>query len=176
MNWIRGKLKMTRTGRKPLGSQLVERLEGSQRAKRRLQVILETLANTRSIPEACEILGIGESMFHRLRAEVLQTALDRLEPRPMGRPRRAITAETQQVDALEQEVEELRTELQASQVREELAQILPAVVRSPLKKTPHLPTMAEPPSWTTLGRRPNQSPDEEILDISISSNEVGKPR
>jgi hypothetical protein len=159
---------MTRAGRKPLGPQLVERLEGSQRAKRRLQVILETLAGTRSIPEACEILGICESMFHRLRAEVLQTALDRLEPRPLGRPRHAITVETQQVDALEQEVEELRTELQASQVREELAQILPAVVRPPLKKTLHLPTGPKPPSWTTFDRCLNQSPDEERLDISIS--------
>ena len=139
-------------------------------------MILETLAGTRSIPEACRILGIGESMFHRLRAEVLQTALDRLEPRPLGRPRRAITAETQQVDALEQEVEELRTELQASQVREELAQILPAVVRPPLKKTPLLPTVTD---WELrMMRDPQQhlSSDEERLDISISSNEVGKPR
>jgi transposase len=167
---------MSRTGRKPLGPQLVERLEGSQRAKLRLQVILETLAGTRSIPEACEILGIGESMFHRLRAEVLQTALDRLEPRPLGRPRRGITAETQQVDALEQEVEELRTELLTSQVREELAQIMPAVVRPPLKKTPHRPHLTELPSWVALGQRRNESLDEEKLDISISSNEVGKPR
>ncbi len=62
-----------------MGPQLVERLEGSERAKLRLQVMLETLAGTRSIPEACEILGISDSMFHRLRAEVLQTA-----PRPSG--------------------------------------------------------------------------------------------
>jgi len=167
---------MTRVGRKPLGPQLVERLEGSQRAKRRLQVILETLAGTRSIIEACEKLGICESMFHRLRAEVLQTALDRLEPRPLGRPRRAISAETQQVDVLEQEVEELRTELQASQVREELAQILPAVVRPPLKKTPKLSPMAESPLWMTVGRHLNQSADDERLDISIGSKEGGKPR
>ena len=167
---------MTRAGRKPLGPQLVERLEGSQHAKRRLQVMLETVAGTRSIPEACQTLGIGESMFHRLRAEVLQTALDRLEPRPLGRPRRGNTAETQQVNALEQEVEELRTELQTSQVREELAQILPAIVRPPLKKTPYLSTVAELLSRKALGQHPNQSPDEERLDISIGLNEVGKPR
>jgi hypothetical protein len=167
---------MSRSGRKPLGSQLVERLEGSQRAKQRLQVILETMAGTRSITGACEILGICESMFHRLRAEVLQTALDRLEPRPLGRPRRRITVESQQVDALELEVEELRTELQASQVREELAQIMPSIVRPSLKKTSHLPTLTDLPLRMTLGRRQNQSPDEERLDISIGSNEVGKPR
>jgi hypothetical protein len=161
---------MSRSGRKPLGPQLVERLEGSQRAKQRLQVILETLAGTRSIIDACENLGICESMFHRLRAEVLQTALDRLEPRPLGRPRRGITAEGQQVDALEQEVEELRTELQASQVREELAQIMPSIVRPPIKKTQDLP------SRMTLGQCRNPSPHEERLDIWIGSNEVGKPQ
>ena len=139
---------MSRTGRKPLGPQLVARLEGSERAKLRLQVMLETLANRRSIPEACEILGIGESMFHRLRAEVLQTALDRLEPRPLGRPRRAITIETQHASTLEQEVAELRTELLTSQVREELAQIMPAAVRPALKKTPQLSTLTERPTWT----------------------------
>jgi hypothetical protein len=155
---------------------LVERLEGSDHAKQRLQVMLETLSGVRSIPEACQILGIGESMFHRLRAEVLQTALDRLEPRPLGRPRRALTAEGQQVDTLAQEVEELRTELQASQVREELAQILPAIVRPPLKKTPHLPTVRELLSRMAVDQHPNQSPDEEKLDISIGSNEAGKPR
>ncbi|MGH3429830.1 MAG: helix-turn-helix domain-containing protein [Mycobacteriales bacterium] len=153
----------------------MERLEGSQRAKQRLQVILETLAGTRSIIDACEILGICESMFHRLRAEVLQTALDRLEPRPLGRPRCGITAEAQQAEALEQEVEELRTELQASQVREELAQIMPSIVRPSLKKTPHLPTLTDLPSRMTRGQHRNQSSDEERLDISISSNEVGKP-
>ena len=167
---------MTRAGRKPLGPQLVERLEGSEHAKQRLQVMLETLTGARSIPEACQTLGIGESMFLRLRAEVLQTALDRLEPRPLGRPRRALTAEGQQVDTLAHEVEELRTELQASQVREELAQIMPAIVRPPLKKTSPRPTVTELPSRITRGERRNQSPDEERLDISINSNEVGKPR
>ena len=77
---------MTRRGRKPTGTNLVEHLEGSERAKTRLKAILETLSGERTIPEVCEELGIHESMFHRVRSEVLQTALDRLEPRPLGRP------------------------------------------------------------------------------------------
>ena len=79
---------MARRGRKPTGANLVERLEGSERAKTRLKAILETLSGQRTIPDACEELGIQESMFHRVRSEVLQTALDRLEPRPLGRPPR----------------------------------------------------------------------------------------
>ena len=55
---------MTRRGRKPTGTKLVEHLEGSERAKTRLKAILETLSGQRSIPEVCEELGIQESMFH----------------------------------------------------------------------------------------------------------------
>ena len=49
---------MTRRGRKPTGTNLVEHLEGSERAKARLKAILETLSGQRSIPEVCEELGI----------------------------------------------------------------------------------------------------------------------
>jgi len=73
---------------------LVERLDGSERAKTRLRVILETLSGQRTIPDACEELGIQETMFHRVRSEVLQTALDRLEPRPLGRPPRQVSPKT----------------------------------------------------------------------------------
>ena len=83
---------MARRGRKPTGTNLVEHLDGSERAKTRLKAILETLSGARSIPEVCEDLGINESMFHRVRSEVLQTALERLEPRPLGRPPQAVAA------------------------------------------------------------------------------------
>ena len=49
---------MARRGRKPTGTNLVEHLEGSERAKTRLKAILETLPAQRSIPEVCEDLGI----------------------------------------------------------------------------------------------------------------------
>jgi len=77
---------MARRGRKPTGTNLLEHLEGSERAKTRLKGILETLSAERTIPDVCDEMGIGESMFHRVRSEVLQAALDRLEPRPLGRP------------------------------------------------------------------------------------------
>ena len=77
---------MARRGRKPTGTNLLEHLQGSERAKTRLKGILETLSAERTIPDVCDEMGIGESMFHRVRSEVLQAALDRLEPRPLGRP------------------------------------------------------------------------------------------
>jgi transposase-like protein len=131
---------MTRRGRKPLGAQLVDRLEGSEHAKIRLKVILETLAGRQTIPEACDELGIQESMLHRVRSEVLQTALDRLEPRPLGRPPHAPSPEDQRVAELEEENLRLQAELRAAEIRRELAEKLPGVSKpaaGPGKKTTH---------------------------------------
>jgi transposase-like protein len=130
---------MTRRGRKPTGPQLVERLEGSSHAKIRLRIILETLAGQRTIPDACAELGIQESMFHKLRSAVLQTALGRLEPRPLGRRPQYTSPEDEHAAELEDEVEHLRMELQAAQIRQELAEKLPRLTRlapGPGKKTP----------------------------------------
>jgi hypothetical protein len=121
---------MARRGRKPIGVQLVERLEGSERAKIRLKAILETLSGERSIPEVCEELGIQESMFHRVRSEVLQTALDRLEPRPLGRPPQRYPHRDPQVTQLEEENLRLHLELKAAEVRRELAEKLPRLAKS----------------------------------------------
>ena len=80
---------MTRMGRKPLATGHVDRLQGSEPAKQRLTVLLETLRGELPVPEACARLGIGESRFHALRGAWLQEALELLEPRPLGRPPQA---------------------------------------------------------------------------------------
>jgi hypothetical protein len=121
---------MTRRGRKPTGTNLVESLEGSERAKARLKAIIETLSGQRSIPAVCEDLGIQESMFHRVRSEVLQTALDRLEPRPLGRPPlQPLSPQDLRVAELEAENRQLQLELQAAEVRRELAEKLPRLAK-----------------------------------------------
>ena len=129
---------MARRGRKPTGANLVEGLEGSERAKTRLKTILETLSGQRTIPEACEELGIQETMFHRVRSAVLQTALDRLEPRPLGRPPLPSNPQDAHVAELEEENLKLRVELKAAEVRRELAVNLPRLAKPadrPGKKT-----------------------------------------
>jgi transposase-like protein len=120
---------MARRGRKPTGTSLVEHLEGSERAKSRLKAILETLSGQRTIPEVCEELGIRESMFHRVRSEVLQTALDRLEPRPLGRPSQPPPQDLR-VAEMEEENLRLQLELKAAEVRRELAEKLPRLARA----------------------------------------------
>ena len=120
---------MTR-GRPPLGAEIVDRLEGSPQAKDRLRTILRTLSGERTIPQACQELGIGESRFHELRGDVLQGVLENLEGKPRGRPPDASDSDAR-VQQLQQQVLALTTDLRASQIREELAIMLPRLARTP---------------------------------------------
>jgi hypothetical protein len=117
-----------RTGRKPAGPQIVERLEGSPVAKQRLEVILETIAGRSTVPEACERLGIGESRFHELRNQTLQATLEALEPCPLGRPAKPISPEQAEVDERQAELRRVQTELELAQVQLSLARIHPSLI------------------------------------------------
>jgi hypothetical protein len=121
---------MARKGRKPLGAAHVEHLHGTRLAKRRLEMILKTMRGEITVAEACQALSIGESRFHALRNQWLQEALELLEPRPTGRPRRLPEVPTpEQVAALQSEVERLQEELMVAEVREEVASIMPHVIQ-----------------------------------------------
>lgn len=136
---------MTR-GRKPLGPKWVDTFEASGGAKRRLRLILETVAGQTSIPEACEALGVTEARFHEIRQEAIGAALQELEPKPPGRPPKVISEADARVAELEAEVRELRIDLRAAQVREEIAAVMPHVLkpRKPaLKKTAESPKAQE---------------------------------
>lgn len=110
------------------GAELVEDLDGSEAAKRRVKVILETVSGLRTILDACIELGIGKSAFHELRKRVLQAALSDAEPRPAGRPpHEEPSAAEADVDRLKAENEHLRQELEIAQVREEILLAMPEV-------------------------------------------------
>jgi hypothetical protein len=105
-------------------------LDGSAEAKCRLQAILETLAGQLTISQAVSRLGIGERRFHYLRKQCLRAALNRLEPRPAGRPARARPGpEQQHIVALERAVTELKIDLRAAQLREEIALAMPHLLQ-----------------------------------------------
>jgi hypothetical protein len=106
----------SKRGRKPLGPKYVQDLQGSAAAKKRAQVILETLSETKRVQEACAELGISESRLWQLREQLVQAAVDSMEARPAGRPRKQTETE---LDAAE--VEELEQALASAQLREELA-------------------------------------------------------
>jgi hypothetical protein len=109
-----------------MGAEIVERLDGSNQAKLRLAVILRTLAAEITIPQACQELGVCESRFHELRNEVLQRALDDMEAKPRGRP--PSHQEDPRVADLQRQIQTLKIDLRAAQVREELATMLPHVM------------------------------------------------
>lgn len=127
-------------GRPPGKTGHVEPLDGGHEDKRRLRIILETVAGERSVQEACEQLGVSEARFHVLRRQALQAALDGLAPGAAGRPRRVEEVDTDRVRELEHEVAELKVDLQAALVRTEIALTMPHLLRDALgrskKKTP----------------------------------------
>jgi transposase InsO family protein len=140
-------------GRYPSGPEAVERLDGSGEAKRRLRVLLEVLSGRCRVKDACAQLGLGEARLEQLRTQALRGALEALEPRPGGRPRRRREVTADQVLELTARVRELELALRVAQARAEVAEIRgggpsparrPARRRTPKSSTP-APTDDEPP-------------------------------
>jgi len=102
---------------------LVAGLEGSAQSKKKLEVILETLAGL-PIAQACEILDLTEASIHRLREEALQGALQSLEPKPLGRPKKDRSVAPEAVEELQEKLEALSSELGIARVKEELQVVL----------------------------------------------------
>jgi transposase-like protein len=63
-----------------------------------------------SVADACKELGVGPTQFANLREQMLQGALDALEPRPVGRPSKSVAPTREGVDDLEDEIVELDQE------------------------------------------------------------------
>ncbi len=130
-------------GRTPAGPEIVEALEGSEAAKLRLRTILETIRGSLSVAEACDILGICPQRFHQLREQMLDAAVQGLEPQTPGRRPRPSSPETAKIEALEDEVQSLRIDLQAARLRERIALTMPRLKR-PSRIEPHLAPEREP--------------------------------
>jgi len=110
--------------RQPSPEGRIARLEKALGEARR-----DSLRQQALVRAAQRSLGIKPAMFYRLRTEVLEAGLARLEPRPIGRPPRSTTAEERKCEGLQLEVEELQDELQLARVREEIAHVMPHLVR-----------------------------------------------
>jgi transposase-like protein len=145
-------------GRPVKGPSLVEDLEGTEGAKKRLRVILETIAGEKSVEEACQELGIGKSAFHQIRAQVMQAALRDLEPRQPGRPAAEPSGSDEKIARLEKELDEAQLQLQVAHVREELLLGMPEVMK-PLveKKNGSRSTRSAAGSSRSSGRRNTES-------------------
>src|SRR5262245_5697401 len=118
---------MTR-GRRPDGEHAVADLEGSAVAKARLTAMLAILSGRRTVAAVALELGLSERRLHKLRLQMLQAALMGLEPHPAGRPAQRVAPTDADTDALRGQVGQLRLELHAAQVREEIALVMPQLL------------------------------------------------
>jgi tetrahydromethanopterin S-methyltransferase subunit G len=116
-------------GRRPVGPELVDRLPGSESARERVKVVLQTMTGELRVQEACEQLQISEQRFDELRIEAIQAAVASLEPKPMGRPVRKTVVDAAEMERLQQRVAELEAQVAAAVVRAELAMALPKAGR-----------------------------------------------
>jgi len=123
--------------RKTSAKGLVNSLEGEAALKKQLEVILEVLGGKKTVAQACEELAVSEPTFHRIKEKALSGALEALMPKPAGRPAKPETTNPE-VEALKAQILELRMDLQCSRVREEIALVMPHVLRPrpDEKKTP----------------------------------------
>jgi transposase-like protein len=117
-------------GRTPSGPESVEQLPGSDKAKERVRVILQTMTGELRVQEACAQLDVCEQHIRQLRTTLLLAAIDSVEDKPPGRPAQA--EEPSEVTALRAQVAELQRQLQAARLSAEIAMALPHVgVASP---------------------------------------------
>ena len=114
---------MTR-GRPIIGVDLIERLDGPRAMRRRVRIVLATIAGSLTIAQACAELGIGRTQFHKLRWRVLDGALEGLRPRPAGRPRHQ-PLESPEVQQLQARIRELEDALKTTALRSEIALTMP---------------------------------------------------
>lgn len=112
-------------GRKPMGARLAEHVEGSDLAKNRAEVILQTIRGELTIAEACATLGVEQSRFFALRSEALQALVGALEPGRVGRPPKEPSELERRMGELEKKLAEVAFDLELSRVREEIAVTMP---------------------------------------------------
>lgn len=143
-------------GRRPVGPEYADKVQGSNTAKERVKVILETMAGRCRLKEACERLGISEQRFHQLREEMMAAAVKALEPGQAGRPAQTLTPAEEQVVVLEEKLAVQEVELRAAKARAEIAVIMPKVEHPPASPVePEKKTPAPAPKRRRRGRKKN---------------------
>lgn len=123
-------------GRPPKGEKLVEELQGSEHAKARTRIVLETITGKKSIRDACLELGIKEARFHEMRKQAVAGMVESLEPKAAGRPSNESPEESERIGDLEEKVKHLEDALKTAELREELARegLLNEKENEPVKK------------------------------------------
>lgn len=110
-------------GRRSRGPKAVDHLPGSDAARQRVRLALETLSGAKTVEQAAAELGVSAQRFHEIRTEALQGAIAACEPRAAGRPPQPAPEEdplTRALSERDQQIRDLRIELECARLREEL--------------------------------------------------------
>lgn len=119
-----------RRGRPTKGIGHVDSTSGSELAKERLKTVLLLMNGEVTRQEAADSLCVSVRRVRQLRDAALGAAVASLEPGRPGRPRKPQPSDAEQELArIESEAEMLAWELEVSRTREELALLMPQVVR-----------------------------------------------
>lgn len=147
---------MAPMGRPPLGPRLVDSLDIPEDAQKKLRLILETIAGQKALAEAAQELGISETRFHIIRQEALLGAAAALEPGMPGRPPAQKPIAAGEVEKLQRDVADLKAAMAAAEIREEIAVLMPHLLRRGKKRTNrnrHRPSSISPLSSMDRPRR-----------------------
>jgi hypothetical protein len=143
---------MAKRGRPVQGAELVDGSAGSELARHRLRVILQTLAGASTIEQAAAALGVNRSRFHALRKQFLALATGLLEPRPRGRKRQEPTPAELEMAKLKQQMVQLKLQLKAAQIREEIALVMPHLLQDKRRGKNSRPTRPSARRNVSAGR------------------------
>jgi transposase-like protein len=114
-----------RAGRKVNVSEIIGAREGSTVARKRAVLLLRNIAGELTMAEVARELGVAEAMAYRYREQLLDSAIEGLEPKAVGRP--AKEQPDGKIEELEGHVKELKRELLAAEIREELRSVVPGI-------------------------------------------------
>jgi len=113
-------------GRPVSGPALIDRLDGSERAKLIVRTLLETITGARTIDSAAEALGCNGAYVHALRERLLTATIAAAEPRPHG-PAPKPVPDAATIDALaaaNARARDAEVALELERCRSELAMVL----------------------------------------------------